>query len=240
MYLFDATTGNLLRTLNKPASLDRFGYSLAISGNNVLVGEPYDTSVSNGGAAYLFDASTGNLVTTLADPAPIAGNAEFGYSVAISGSTALVGAPWAEAAYVFNAATGTLLYTLAKPAPGGRYFFGNSVALSGNTAVVGEDAGSNAVGTVYLFDATTGALSHTLTNPSQAPHSYGDFGHSVAISGSTVLVAAMQDNTGASGPVRRTCSMPPRATFWPRWPTPRRQPTTVSATPWPSPAALPS
>ena len=40
VYVFDAATGNLLRTLNNPTpeASDYFGYSVALSGNLMIVG----------------------------------------------------------------------------------------------------------------------------------------------------------------------------------------------------------
>ena len=72
-YLFDATTGSLLHTLHDPQPMQgaKFGYSVAISGNKVVVGAiGQSTSLGyNTGAAYVFDAGTGTLVSTLADHA---------------------------------------------------------------------------------------------------------------------------------------------------------------------------
>ncbi len=204
-YLFDATTGSLLRTLANPAPSDGdfFGCSVAISGNTVVVGAyGDDTGATGAGAAYVFDATTGGLVSTLANPTPAAID-HFGASVAVSGNTVVVGAYLddtgatdAGSAYVFNAATGSLVSTLANPTPAANDRFGNSVAISGNTVVVGashDDAGATDAGSAYLFDATTGSLLHTLANPT--PTTYDYFGDSVAISGNSVVVGAHQENT---------------------------------------------
>ena len=63
-YVFDATTGNLLRTLNNPtpAASDYFGRSVAVSGSTVVVGAYLDdTGATDAGAAYVFDAAGGDL-----------------------------------------------------------------------------------------------------------------------------------------------------------------------------------
>jgi hypothetical protein len=111
VYLFSATTGNLLQTfLNPtPASLDRFGSSVAISGDNVLVGTlGADTGAENGGVAYLFNAATGDLLQTFLNPTP-AEFTLFGSSVDITGDNILIGAiglymeaPAIGAAYLFQ------------------------------------------------------------------------------------------------------------------------------------------
>jgi hypothetical protein len=207
-YIFDATTGNLLRTLANPspASVDRFGCSVAISGNIVVVGAYYDdTGATDSGSAYIFNATTGKLLRTLANPTP-ASSDNFGNSVAVSGNTVVVGAynddtgaTDSGSAYIFDATTGNLLYILANPTPVSSDNFGYSVAVSDNTVVVGaynDDTGATDSGSAYIFNAATGTLSHTLANPS--PVGSDNFGNSVAICGNTVVVGACYDDTGAS------------------------------------------
>ncbi|MCY2990027.1 MAG: hypothetical protein NTY19_19460 [Planctomycetota bacterium] len=205
-YVFDATTLNLLHTLNNPTPVasDGFGGSVAVSGSTVVVGAMNaDTGATNSGMAYVFDAATGNLLHTLVNPTPAAGDG-FGISVAISGSTVVVGAWWddtgatdAGAAYVFDAATGRLLRTLNNPAPQAGDSFGRSVAVSGSTIVVGAyeaDVGATGAGAAYVFDVTSGNLLHALNNPT--PTASDNFGGSVAVSESTIVVGAPNDHTG--------------------------------------------
>ncbi len=93
-YLFDATTGALLRTFDDPTVTvaDIFGTSVSISGNNVLVGAFLDdTNGFDVGQAHLFDATTGALLRTFDDPTVTAFDL-FGISVSISGNNVLVGA----------------------------------------------------------------------------------------------------------------------------------------------------
>ena len=60
-YIFDATTGSLLHTLNNPnaystAEADYFGQSVAISGNRVVVGAHGEDGASgtDSGKAYIY------------------------------------------------------------------------------------------------------------------------------------------------------------------------------------------
>ena len=56
-HLFDAVTGNLLRTFDDPTPTvgDRFGWSVALDSNRVLIGaDGDDTNGENVGQAYLF------------------------------------------------------------------------------------------------------------------------------------------------------------------------------------------
>jgi len=202
-YLFNAATGALLQTFNNqaPAIFDEFGHSVSISGNNVLVGEPFDdTDGTNVGLAYLFDATTGALLQTFNNPTPA--DDTFGRSVSISGNNVLVGAPGATnagSAHLFDATTGSLLQTFNNPTPAAGDQFGFSVSISGDNVLVGahfDDTGERNAGAAYLFSATTGALLQTFNNPTTAQ---GDaFSRSLSISGDNVLVGALFDDTVAT------------------------------------------
>ncbi|NOZ38648.1 MAG: hypothetical protein GXP24_00295 [Planctomycetes bacterium] len=206
-YLFDVTTGKQLAklTASDATASDRFGNSVAISGNTALVGaERDDDGGSKSGSAYLFDVTTGNELAklTATDAAP---RNVFGGSVAISGNTALVGARGNDdggsssgSAYLFDVTTGNQLakLTATDAAPFDR--FGGSVAISGNRALVGaygDDDGGGSSGSAYLFDVTTGSQLAKLTATDAAP---GDVFGSVAISGNIALVGARNDDDGGS------------------------------------------
>ncbi len=93
-HLFDATTGAFLRTFvdPTPTTEDDFGFSVSISGNNVLVGAiGDDTNGEDIGQAHLFDATTGALLKTFDDPT-VTTEDQFGFWVAIDGNSVLVGA----------------------------------------------------------------------------------------------------------------------------------------------------
>ena len=224
-YIFNVTTGALLRTLNDPnaygtSSGDQFGYSVAISGNYAIVGAytEDDASGSDSGKAYIFNVTTGALVHTLNNPNPYGTSAfdRFGYFVAISGNYAIVsayneddaGGTASGKAYVFNVTTGALLSTLDNPnaySTSADDNFGNSVSISGNYAIVAayteDDVNGSGSGKAYIFNVTTGALLRTLNNPNAYGTSSGDqFGTSVAISGNYAIVGAYaEDDAGAGG-----------------------------------------
>ena len=123
-YLFDATTGGLLKTFDDPTvtSFDNFGTSVDIDGNHVLIGAYFDDT--NGiavGQAHLFDAVSGDLLQTFDDPT-VTGDDRFGLSVAIDGNHALIGAGFDNSngnqvgqAHLFDATTGNLLQTFDDP-----------------------------------------------------------------------------------------------------------------------------
>jgi hypothetical protein len=204
-YVFDATDGSLITTLTSPTSqIDgEFGTSVSISGTTVVVGAPQETAnpLSNAGHAYVFNATDGSLITTLTSPSPQA-NGRFGISVSISGTTVVVGAQDEMAnalvaaghAYLFDATDGSLITTLTSPNAQIYGLFGWSVSIgqSNPTVVVGAPGesvdGQAAAGHAYVFDASTGSLIATLTSPYALVG--GEFGYSVAISSTTVVVGA--------------------------------------------------
>ena len=208
-YVFDTVSGTLIATLDNPdpTTNDYFGISVAVSGTTAVVGAHWDDpgGVSAAGTAYVFDTATGVLVATLDNPDPTAGD-RFGDSVAVSGTTAVVGAylddpggiNQAGTAYVFDTTSGALIATLNNPALTTGDFFGGSVAVDGTTAVVGangdDPGGVFDAGTAYVFDTTTGALIATLDNPDPMPDDL--FGNSVAVSGTTAVVGAFWDDPG--------------------------------------------
>ena len=207
-YLFDVTTGNQLfkLTANDATAEEYFGTSVDISGDAAIVGAYWEVNAGSiSGSAYLFDVTTGNqlLKLTASDAAHLD---HFGYSVAISGNTAIIGAlgdddagSLSGSAYLFDMTTGSQLLKLAANDATAEDYFGVSVAISGNTAIVGasgdDDAGSRS-GSAYLFDVTTGNQLFKLT-ASDA----GDakrFGKSVAISGNTAIVGSHWNSDAGS------------------------------------------
>ncbi|MFZ2420260.1 MAG: FG-GAP repeat protein, partial [Anaerolineae bacterium] len=137
-------------------SYDLFGWSVAISGDVVVVGafQADPGSVGDAGAAYVFEKPGGGWAdmthTAKLTASDKAWSDQFGYSVGISGDVVVVGAPYADpdgaseagAAYVFvkpGIWTGTLTES-AKLTASDKVtddFFGYSVAISGDTLVVG-------------------------------------------------------------------------------------------------------
>jgi hypothetical protein len=199
---------------------DYFGYSVAISGDTVVVGAyGEDGGGTNQGAAYIFarNHNPADPSTPLADywgqvkklTALVPGNSHwFGYSVAISGDTVVVGAPGTNeggnlrgAAYVFARNQGGmdnwgLVEKLtASDAADGDYF-GRSVGISGDTVVVGaiyEDGAGSARGAAYIFARNEGGADNwgqvrKLTASDAEDNDF--FGRSVAISGDILVVGA--------------------------------------------------
>ena len=184
------------------AQADQFGASVAISGTTLMVGARlHDDNGNLSGSAYLFDMATGRQIAKLlADDG--AARDLFGISVAISGATAIVGAHWDDdngtdsgSAYLFDTTSGKQIAKLLANDGAAGDWFGFSVAISGAAAIVGahldDDNGSNS-GSAYLFDTTRGRqIAKLLPNDGAVED---DFGHSVAISGTTAIVGAPKDD----------------------------------------------
>jgi hypothetical protein len=180
-------------TASDGAAGDDFGWSAALSGTTAVVGAYGKNSFT--GAAYVFVQSG----TTWSQQAELtasdaATKDEFGFSVAVSGSTALVGAPCKitshGAAYVFKRSGTTWTQKSKFAVFVANDDFGYSVALSGTIAVVGDPVQASDAGASYVFVnlGTVWSLQAKLTASDTAP---GDnFGYSVAVSGSTAVVGA--------------------------------------------------
>ena len=96
VHQFDASTGDLIRTIEEPESSGstntHFGSSVAVDQDTLVVGA-YTTFVNgtNIGQVHLFDTDTGSFERSLNDPTPTFQD-RFGTSVAIEGDRILVGA----------------------------------------------------------------------------------------------------------------------------------------------------
>ena len=216
------TAGDLVRssaTVAQTAELtasdgavnDVLGTAVAISGSIAVVGAPSHTVGSNAGqgAAYVFSNASGawKQITELTASDGAAGNA-FGSSVAISGTTIVVGAPNRAygGAYVFTNTTGSWkqVAEIYDPSQKVTDQFGFSVAISGSTIVVGtliSPAGTTLEGAVYVFSNAnpSGNWQQTSYLTLATPASYDEFGYSVAVSGTTLVVGApLRSRTGAA------------------------------------------
>jgi hypothetical protein len=202
-------------TASDGAPGDQFGWSVAISGDTAIVGSVLDDVGANGnqGSAYIFVRSgttwTQQAQLTAIDGAP---TDQFGYSVALSGDTAIVGAQSDDvggngdqgSAYVFtrSGTSWTQQAQLTAVNGGASDSFGISVALSGDTALVGanlDDVGANSnqgSACIFVRSGTTWTQQARLNAPDGAANDR--FGFSVALSGDTAIVGANLDDVGAN------------------------------------------
>jgi hypothetical protein len=200
-----ASTGGQVAELEgfDTASGDCFGWSSAISGNIIVVGAP--NHGGDAGRAYVFTRSPHgqwNPDGELVGPDTGVGD-NFGLSVAISGTTIVVGAPLhaskAGRACVFTRIAQGWKQTaeLVGSDTVAGDDFGWSVAPSGTIIVVGAHGHASGAGRAYVF--TKGATGWRQTTELTGTGGTGlhGFGRSVAISGATIVVGAASE---ASGP----------------------------------------
>ncbi len=160
---------------------DSFGFSVAISGDTVVVGAPEE------------DSTAANVN---GDDSNDAGNNEGAAFVFVRN-----GGAWTQQAY------------LKASNPGALDNFGHSVAISGDVIVVGaprENSSTDGVNTVPDELASDAGAAYTFRRSgggNWAPGSYlkasnsgtaDRFGESVAISGNTIVVGAIQEDSGAT------------------------------------------
>jgi cysteine-rich repeat protein len=175
-----------------PVEGHRFGAAVAGSGQRLVVGAP------GTGVAYLFDADTGASSAQLHDPDAASAN-DFGAAVATTNGTLAVGAPGSTAVadggavHVFEP-SGALRRTLVNPADRTGDRFGTSIAFTASERMLvgAPAAGTGRSGAAYLF-GSSGELLATLASPN--PSAGDGFGATVAVVGSTALVAAPFDDT---------------------------------------------
>ncbi len=133
----------------------------------------------------------------LTDPAATSGDL-FGYAVAVSGSTALIGAPGGGEAYIYTSNAGGWTQTATLAAPSGATDFGDAVAISGTTAVVGAPS-SSTPGAAYVYTLSAGSWTYTTELTSSDEGADDDFGTSVATSGGTIAVGAPYHGSQLAG-----------------------------------------
>ena len=203
---WDTTTQQAKLIASDYQASDNFGWSVAISGDTVVVGATLEdpNNITDAGSVYIFTRSG----TTWTQQAKIqASDAQasdqFGESVAIDGDTVVVSAQYedpgnittAGSAYIFTR-SGTTWTQQAKLVASDYQtndYFGVKVAISGDTVVVGanaEDTVATNAGAAYVF--TRSGTTWTQQQKIQASDAQASsvFGTSVAIDGNTVVVGA--------------------------------------------------
>ncbi len=200
-WIYNIDTGDFTGLIApEPQSYAEFGYSVAISGNLIVIGEPTANldEDSDEGRAYIYNVDTEEWTTLVSDDPQ--DNARFGYAVAISGGLAVIGEPMANVtvgglyqgrAWIYNVDT-TVFTELASPDVQDSGYFGHSVAISGDRVFVGEPeadvAGSSSEGKVHVFDSAGNYLS-TLTAPQpRGPEEYATFGNALAAHGNLIAI----------------------------------------------------
>ncbi|MGA2322851.1 MAG: hypothetical protein ABSG22_03285 [Sedimentisphaerales bacterium] len=182
------------------APIDRFGCSVSIDNNTIVIGAYGDDSYT--GSAYVFVRTGSNWIFQQKLNAPDANAHDyFGYSVAIDNNTIIIGAPnWHTpigSAYFYQRQSTTWFEQNVLRGDAGH--FGFSVALDGNSAVIGayEDDTNivSGAGTAYVFaNIDVGWVKQQKLFDANSPACGEDFGWAVAIKNDTILAGCINDS----------------------------------------------
>jgi FG-GAP repeat len=196
------------------AGVDGFGSVVAISGTTVVIGAPDAVDFDGEAFVYAKTAAGWKRTAVLKEPDPVfEGDDAFGSSVAVSGTTIIIGAPGHEhgtgfgEAYVFaKTSTGWKQTAELSEAGASDNGFGGAVGIAGTTAVVGAPDAETFAGRAFVFAQTAGKWKQTAQLKGAPGGSGGGgsgalFGHAVAISGTTVTVGEPQRNPSLVGRV---------------------------------------
>ncbi|MEP0848676.1 MAG: hypothetical protein HRF50_17865 [Phycisphaerae bacterium] len=197
---------------------DAFGEKVTVDGAVIVIGAPDDDDLGFAtGSAYVFerDPNTGawTEVSKLLPTEYGGGFVSFGDAVAVNGDAILIGAHQtnvpadsAGGAYVFVrglSSGGSVSWNLSQmlSASDAAAFdrFGVTVDIDTNVALIGaERADADAVnsGAAYVFerDPNTGAWAEVAKLSALDGQANDEFGHSVALSGTTAVVGAWKDD----------------------------------------------
>ena len=195
-------------TASDGAANDYFGFDVAISDDYAIVGAYRDGDAgSMSGSAYIFKRDgTAWIEQAKITASDGAAWDHFGYSVAISGDYAIVGAPYYDgdvsasgSAYIFqyNGTAWTEQAKINASDGAANDCFGESVAISGDYAIVGacwdDDTVLNS-GSAYIFKRDgTAWIEQAKINASDGA-AYDYFGFDVAISDDYAVVGAYWDD----------------------------------------------
>jgi predicted amidohydrolase len=184
---------------------------VSVSGDTLVVGAfGHDTDgAANSGAAYVFVRAGGTWSEQARLKATMAEVQDgFGYAVAVSGDTAVVGAVNDDTAggkdagsatvFVRSGATWALQGQLLPPDPAEKQQFGTAVSVAGDTAVVGapldqENGPESGAAYVFVRSGTTWTEEQKLLAADGAVNDV--LGASVSISADTVVVGAPSADT---------------------------------------------
>ena len=192
---------------------DRFGTTLAVSGDYLVTGAPRsDGAGRNSGAAYIFRRQGTEWIeqAKLVSPEETRGD-YFGISVAIDEATVLVGThrsnePLADggSVYVFerNGEIWNQTAKLTAPDASNFAYFGFSVGIDGDTAIVGatrdDEAGIDA-GAAYVFVRNPSGWTPQAKLIGNNTESEDNFGYAVDVDGDFAIVSSPKNRgTGAA------------------------------------------
>jgi FG-GAP repeat/PKD domain/Bacterial Ig domain len=186
---------------------DEFGFSVALLGNSIFIGADED---DNKGSAYIFQKQGSSYVQTQKlQPATLDANHRFGRSVAVFGTTLMLGAAGddtngdgAGAVYVYqNNGAGWSqvdILTASDGSAGDR--FGRAIEFDDRYAVISavyDDALGSFAGSAYIFELKNGIWTQMQKLEGSDTDLEDRFGHSALLNGDYVMIGAYE--AGATG-----------------------------------------
>ena len=178
-----------------------FGSSVDLEGDLAVIGAACDVSPLVG-SAYIFRRVAGSWIEEAQLlPADGAGGDLFGFSISISGTTVLVGAPGKSAAYVFEQQGSAWVQTATLTPVAGHILdkFGWSVSLRDDVALVGapfDDVQVGDQGSVTAFRRTSSGWVLWQEIPGDDPTPGARFGASIDIWQDLAVVSATFSSAG--------------------------------------------
>ena len=185
---------------------NRFGISVAISGDTAIVGVVNDDEFgTDSGSAYVYTRS-GSSWTQQAklNASDAAASDRFGTNVSIHEDTVIVGAYTDDdkgtdsgSAYIFTRSGSSWTEEAKLTASDGTSSerFGEEVALFGDTAIVGVprsygDGGGALTGSAYIFTRSGGSWSQQAKLTKNGAATYDHFGSSIDLSEETAIIGS--------------------------------------------------
>jgi FG-GAP repeat len=210
-----ATNGNISEynpvAPDDGATGDWFGFTVAIDGNNAIVGAKQDDAGANTNQGsvcfYRYDGSNWVLLQKVVDAAGVGGEI-FGHSVSIDGNWAVVGAPGANGGsasiYQFNGSSWVFMQKITDPGTVTGDHFGSGVSISGNYIIVGAE--NDQVGTnvdqgsacIFKYNITGNNWLFMQKITDATGSATAEFGGTVSIDGVYAIVGARWENVGAN------------------------------------------
>ncbi|MEO7659874.1 MAG: FG-GAP repeat protein, partial [Pyrinomonadaceae bacterium] len=185
------------------ASFDQLGFSVAISGNTAVVAVDRDDNYH--GSVYIFvrNGAVWEFQQKLTGFDSVAEDT-FGWSVAISGDTVVVGANLDDiaetdqgSAYIFtrNGTVWSQQHRLSASDAAANDQFGVSVAISGDIVIVGAFGDDSFRGSAYVFTRSGVIWTEQQKLTASVRVIDSDFGWSVGITGQTAIIGANREES---------------------------------------------
>ena len=189
----------------------RLGWDVAISGQTIVTGSPFEDLRAGTVSVWIFTGTVYERQQKILVSGRAADDG-FGSSVGVSGNTLVGGAPGrdlaagmdAGAAYVYVKPGGTWAWqaSLISPDPGEYEYFGMSTGIDGDALAIGEMQGSSGAGAAYVY-RRSGTLWPRVRDleMSAASPEVSRFGCSAAMSNGTFIIGSfMADSPTVNQP----------------------------------------